>query len=149
MEIIENKALLLKVNDPDRITGVIPKSKLMASKDNYHEVLVNWGLEEAQVLKNLKIKNVPSPITAQYDWPGLYKPFDHLQSCQWSIYTLQLSVYARLYEMEFPNRKCRQIYVLYWDKVKESFEKIQIMYLKHEAQKLIELHHYNIMKDNG
>jgi SNF2 family DNA or RNA helicase len=79
MEIIENKALLLKVNDPDRITGVIPKSKLMASKDNYHEVLVNWGLEEAQVLKNLKIKNVPSPITAQYDWPGLYKPFDHQQ----------------------------------------------------------------------
>jgi hypothetical protein len=22
----------------------------------------------------------------------LYKPFDHLQACQWSIYTLQLSV---------------------------------------------------------
>ena len=79
VEIIENKALLLKVNDPDRITGVIPKSKLMASKNNYHEVLVNWGLEEAQVLKNLKIKNVPSPITAQYNWPGLYKPFDHQQ----------------------------------------------------------------------
>jgi len=38
---------------------------------------VKWGLEEAQVLKNLRIKNVPSPIEAQYDWPGLYKPFDH------------------------------------------------------------------------
>jgi SNF2 family DNA or RNA helicase len=77
VEIIENKALLLKVNDPDRITSTIPKSKLMASNGNYHEVLVHWGLEEAQVLKNLKIKNVPSPITGQYDWTGQYKPFEH------------------------------------------------------------------------
>jgi SNF2 family DNA or RNA helicase len=40
-------------------------------------VLVKWGLEEAQVLKNLRIKNVPSPINAQYKWPGLYTPFEH------------------------------------------------------------------------
>jgi SNF2 family DNA or RNA helicase len=39
--------------------------------------LVKWGLEEAQVLKNLRIKNVPSPIIAHYKWPGLYKPFAH------------------------------------------------------------------------
>jgi hypothetical protein len=77
----------------------------------------------------------------------LYKPFDHLQACQWSIYTLQLSVYAYMYELEFPKRKCRKIVVLYWDKVKESFEKIHIMYLKHEAKKLIELHYYNLMKN--
>lgn len=41
------------------------------------EVLVKWGLEEAQVLKNLKIKNVPSPILGNYDWPGYYRPFEH------------------------------------------------------------------------
>jgi len=76
----------------------------------------------------------------------LYKPFDHLQACQWSIYTLQLSVYAYMYELEFPKRKCRQIIILYWDKIKETFEKIHVMYLKHEAKKLIEMHHYNIMK---
>jgi SNF2 family DNA or RNA helicase len=40
-------------------------------------VLVNWGLDEAQVLKNLQIKNVPSPILGRYEWPGMYKPFDH------------------------------------------------------------------------
>ena len=76
MEIIDNKALLLKVRDPGRITTVIPKSKVLDSG----EVLVKWGLEEAQVLKNLKIRNVPSPITAHYDWPGLYRPFDHQRS---------------------------------------------------------------------
>jgi SNF2 family DNA or RNA helicase len=29
------------------------------------------------VLKNLKLKDVPSPILRDYTWPGLYKPFDH------------------------------------------------------------------------
>lgn len=73
MQIIENKALLLKVKEPGRITTVIPKAKQISD----HEVLVKWGLEEAQVLKNLKLKNIPSPIDAQYEWSGLYKPFAH------------------------------------------------------------------------
>ena len=73
MQIIENKALLLKVREPGRITTVIPKAKQISA----NEVLVKWGLEEAQVLKNLRLKNVPSPINAHYDWPGLYKPFAH------------------------------------------------------------------------
>jgi SNF2 family DNA or RNA helicase len=73
VQIIDNKALLLRVKDPGRITTVIPKSKVLDSG----EVLVKWGLEEAQVLKNLRIKNVPSPILAKYNWPGFYRPFDH------------------------------------------------------------------------
>ena len=73
MQIIDNKALLLKVRNPGKITTVIPKSK--ALEDN--QVLVHWGLEEAQVLKNLQIKNTPSPILGRYNWPGRYKPFDH------------------------------------------------------------------------
>ncbi len=80
-----------------------------------------------------------------YGYETLKKPFDYLQACQWSIYTLQLSVYAYMYELEFPKRKCRQIYVLYWDKVAEKFSKIQIMYMKNEAKKLIEMHHYNVI----
>jgi len=73
VKIIENKALLLKVREPQRITTVIPKSRILDSG----EVLVRWGLEEAQVLKNLRYKNVPSPILGHYKWPGLYQPFDH------------------------------------------------------------------------
>ena len=73
MEIVENKALKLRVKNPQRITNVIPKSAMIG--DN--EVLVKWGLEEAQVLRNLGVKNVPSPINKNYDWPGMFKPFDH------------------------------------------------------------------------
>lgn len=73
MQIIENKALLLKVRDPQRIINVIPKSH----KLDDHQVLVRWGLEEAQVLRNMGVKNVPSPINKNYNWPGLHKPFYH------------------------------------------------------------------------
>lgn len=73
MEIIKNKALVLRVRNPKQITAVIPKSKELP--DN--KVVVHWGLDEAQVLRNLQIKNVPSPILGQYDWPGQHKPFDH------------------------------------------------------------------------
>ena len=77
MDIVQNKALLLRVRDGNRITNVIPKSKIVKEHADHHEVLVHWGLEEVKVLKNLKMKDVPSPIMGQYDWRGLYKPFDH------------------------------------------------------------------------
>lgn len=73
MQIVDNRGLLLKVRNPNRILEVIPNAKLLDSG----EVLVKWGLEEVRVLKNIGIKNVPSPITAKYNWPGMYAPFEH------------------------------------------------------------------------
>jgi superfamily II DNA or RNA helicase len=73
MQIVKNKALLLKVRDPQKILSTIPCSQQVGD----HEVLVRWGLEEAQVLKNLRVKDVPSPILRTYDWPGMHKPFAH------------------------------------------------------------------------
>ena len=77
MEIVDNKALLLKVRDAARITNAIPKSRVIAEHADYYEVLVHWGLEEARVLKNIGINDVPSPILEQYAWEGIYKPFEH------------------------------------------------------------------------
>ena len=71
MEIIKNKALLLKLRHPQQVTTAIPKSKEVNGK-----VLVKWGVDETQVLQNMNI-NVPSPINGQYDWPGQHKPFEH------------------------------------------------------------------------
>ena len=72
MQIVDDRAVLLRLRDPERVTNVIPKSKKM-SED---EVLVRWGLDEALVLKNLNIA-IPSPIMNTYKWPGRYTPFDH------------------------------------------------------------------------
>ena len=73
MEIVDNKILLLNLRNPNKVTTVIPKSRQIGA----NQVAVNWGLDEARVLKNLQIKNIPSPIVGHYNWPGLHKPFDH------------------------------------------------------------------------
>lgn len=73
MEIIQDKALLLRLRDPHIVTSTIPSSKAVG--DN--QVLVKWGFEEAAQLRQLKIKNVPSPILRDYVWPGLHQPFAH------------------------------------------------------------------------
>jgi hypothetical protein len=80
----------------------------------------------------------------QYGFETLLKPFDHLQNCQWSIYTLQLSTYAYMYELE-TGRKCRHIWIGYWEKEKDTMRKIPIMYLKTEAKKLLEMYKYKTM----
>ena len=77
MQIIENKALLFRTRNPDKYR-VIPKHKVVNSHaDGSTEIAVYWGLDEARVLKNLGVKNVPSPITKRYNWPGKYKPMAH------------------------------------------------------------------------
>ena len=72
MKVIDNRALLLRLRNPQRVTTIIPKSKQVAS----NEVLVKWGIDETHVLKNLDIK-VPSPIEGNYEWTGQYTPFKH------------------------------------------------------------------------
>lgn len=77
MEIIQDKALLLRLKNPDPVLATIPKSKLVKEEDGVSEVLVKWGLDEAQTLKKLQIKNVPSPIRRDYKWTGFHKPMSH------------------------------------------------------------------------
>lgn len=72
MKIINGKALLLRLRNPNRVTETIPKSKATGP----HEVAVSWGVDEVQTLRSLGVK-APSPISGRYDWPGRYKPMDH------------------------------------------------------------------------
>ena len=72
MQIIDNKALLLKLRNPKQVTTVIPKSKPVSD----HEVVVNWGIREAHMLRALNIK-VPSPIEGRYGWTGKFAPMEH------------------------------------------------------------------------
>lgn len=72
MKIVDNKALLLRLRHPNKVTTVIPNSRQVAP----NEVAVKWGIDEAHTLKAMNI-NVPSPIEGKYDWPGQYKPYAH------------------------------------------------------------------------
>lgn len=76
MQIIDNKALVLRTRTPEKLT-VIPKHKVLREEDGIYEVAVFWGLDESRVLRNLGFRDVPSPITKRYDWPGRYIPMAH------------------------------------------------------------------------
>lgn len=77
MQIIDNRALMFVTKKADQITALIPKSKIIERNGDLAKVLVNWGIDEAKLLRNLLIKNVPHPITGRYKWAGIYTPFEH------------------------------------------------------------------------
>ena len=76
MEIVDNKAVLIRTRNPEKYT-VIPKSKVVDRWTGGYTVAVYWGLDEMRVLKNLGVKKPPSPIRRRYDWPGRFKPMAH------------------------------------------------------------------------
>jgi SNF2 family DNA or RNA helicase len=77
MQVIDNKALLFNTRKASQITSIIPKSKVLESNGDVDQVIVNWGFDEVQLLRNLGIREVPSPILGRYKWPGMFTPFDH------------------------------------------------------------------------
>lgn len=78
MQIYKDQALIVNTRRPDDIINKIPKSRLLKSYDNgISQVLVNWGMDEVLTLSDMRIKNAPSPITKEYAWPGIHKPFKH------------------------------------------------------------------------
>jgi SNF2 family DNA or RNA helicase len=72
MDIVNNKALLLKLRHPSRVTTVIEKSQEVRP----HEVLVRWGVDEVHKLRDLNI-SAPSPREGRYNWPGRWAPMSH------------------------------------------------------------------------
>ena len=77
MEIVDNRAVLIKTRSPEKY-AIIPKSKVVAEHPGGgYTVAVFWGLDEMRVLRNLGVKDAPSPIKRNYDWPGRYEPMGH------------------------------------------------------------------------
>jgi len=77
VQILNDKVLLVRTRRPHLITETIKKSAVVDQKEDLYEVAVNWGLNEAQALAKLRIKNVPSTIKRDYKWTGRLTPFAH------------------------------------------------------------------------
>jgi superfamily II DNA or RNA helicase len=60
------------LRNPKQVTAAIPKSQDVGDNN----VLIHWGVQEAQTLKSLNIR-VPSPIEGRYDWAGKFAPMEH------------------------------------------------------------------------
>ena len=84
MELINNQVLKLKLRpeSADIILNNIERSEVLSKKDGVTEIVIYWGLEEMTRLNQILrfSKNLPSPITKEYNWPGLYKPFSHQET---------------------------------------------------------------------
>jgi SNF2 family DNA or RNA helicase len=79
MQTVKNKHLIVRTKYPEKITNSIRGSKVVSEGD-VSEVQVDWSVKNAQLLKSLRIKNVPSPIVSQYEWPGLFRPMKHQET---------------------------------------------------------------------
>lgn len=77
MQVVDNKALQFVTRKFEQIAALIPKSEILERNGPMARMLVYWGHEEWQLLRNLGLKNPPHPITGRYKWPGIYKPFKH------------------------------------------------------------------------
>ncbi len=76
MQIVDGKYLIVRTKYPEKITNAVKEAKVLRRGD-VSDVEVPWTLDNAQLLRNVRIKNIPSPINAHYDWPGFYKPMLH------------------------------------------------------------------------
>ena len=67
----------------------------------------------------------------------LLKPVNFLDDCQYNVYALQLSIYAYFYEVE-TGKRCRQMRLLYYDRILKKFQIIPVPYMKMEAIAILE-----------
>lgn len=78
MEIIDNKALVLRTKLHETVLAQIPKSKYLREVENdVHEVAVYFGPEEVAALKEIGFKMVPSAPLRSYTYPGIFTPMAH------------------------------------------------------------------------
>ena len=85
MQVIDDTALRLLVPShiAPNILNTLERSELLNDCGTHKDLAVYWGYNESALLTHLfdnedeTSLSVPSPILRDYNWPGLYKPFDH------------------------------------------------------------------------
>lgn len=75
----------------------------------------------------------------------LKKPFEYLPACQFTTYTLQLSVYAYMYQLENPHMKWRSSTLLYWNRDTLTFSQIPVAYMRDVAKKMLDIHKFSLL----
>lgn len=87
MQIVENTALQFSI--PAKLAGSIYKNiekcECVNIVQDQVELILYWGLQESRIAvsvideaqPNPSLPKLPSPILKEYDWPGVYTPFEH------------------------------------------------------------------------
>ena len=87
MQVLEDKALQLTLPAPlaEKTVQSIDRCKIVQDLGTRKNVVVYWDYNEAatlthildEVKPNPEVPDVLSPILRDYNWPGVFKPFDH------------------------------------------------------------------------
>lgn len=74
----EHRKLVLNLNDPQKVLGVIPTAQ-MIQHQGHNLVVVPHRLDEVRVLRNLGFDDAPLPVRYYYDFPIQQgrKPLEH------------------------------------------------------------------------
>jgi SNF2 family DNA or RNA helicase len=77
VKVVHDRAVILNTRQPHLITERVSNYKILKEENGIYKIVIPWGLEESQVLADLKVKKVPSPMMRDYEFTGRYEPFDH------------------------------------------------------------------------
>lgn len=87
MNIVENTALQFTIPAKlaDTLYHSIDKCEYVNATDIVKEMVLYWGYDEAYVAANIldaaqpnsSLPKIPSPILKEYNWPGVFTPFEH------------------------------------------------------------------------
>ena len=61
MKVVHDRAVVLNTRQPHLITERVSNYKILKEENGIYKIVIPWGLEESQVLADLKVKKVPSP----------------------------------------------------------------------------------------
>ena len=130
--------LILKFQEIDpMVTGTIypetilfsEKHKLAGTSDVIEDCGDYFNVWDFKTNKKLKF------ISEYGHW--LNKPVSHLSDCQYNVYSLQLSIYAYMLQME-TKKKVGRLGLLYLNPEKDKFELIPVPYLGREAKDVLD-----------
>ena len=85
MQIIQDAAVrvVLPNQAADQVLETVERSKLIAEDEYTKEIVVYWDYDEMVKLAtysdaaSVTPMQFPSPMTRDYKWPGIYRPFSH------------------------------------------------------------------------
>lgn len=97
------------------------------------DLIINHGSDEFSIGD---FKTNDSIIYSSKFGKRLLGSFSHLSDCNYVLYTLQMSLYAFMYE-RISGRKCRKLFLMWIDKNSNIMSYIPTMYMKDDIERLI------------
>jgi SNF2 family DNA or RNA helicase len=87
MRVVQNTALqmTLPAGVADEVLKYVERAECVRESERKKELVVYWGYDESSTLTTVldwykpsqAVPDTVSPMLRDYNWPGIYKPFDH------------------------------------------------------------------------